>query len=167
MTAWPTFRYFTPICTVTTSKFTAKLLLLSHSENYIKLNFVVVSNKIFLARLFCAPLPAAPGGNCPPLPPLCYATGYILAAKARIDNRKKLVKQQYPPRPHNVVNFSPLTAEIGSLVWGTPANFNGYRVLASLLQRRCSAEANQTLHDVWPYPGLVRHVYAFSAALAL
>ena len=30
--------------------------------------------KYFLARLFCAPLPAAPGGNCPPLPPLCYAT---------------------------------------------------------------------------------------------
>ena len=42
---------------------------LSHSENYIKLNFVVVRHKIFLARLFCAPLPAAPGGNCPPLPP--------------------------------------------------------------------------------------------------
>jgi len=30
---------------------------------------VVVSHKIFLVRLFCAPLPAAPGGNCPPLPP--------------------------------------------------------------------------------------------------
>jgi len=33
---------------------------MSHSGNYIKLNFVVVSHKIFLARLFCAPLPAAP-----------------------------------------------------------------------------------------------------------
>jgi len=71
MTARPTIRYFTVICKVTTSKFTAKLLLLSHSENYIKLNFVVVSHKIFSVRLFCAPLPAAPGGNCPPmLPPL-------------------------------------------------------------------------------------------------
>ena len=69
----------TSICKVTTSKFTAKRLLLSHSENYIKLNFVVVSHKIFLARLFCAPLPAAPGGNCPPLPPLCYATGHTRA----------------------------------------------------------------------------------------
>jgi len=29
-----------------------------------------------------------------------------------------------------------IAAEIGSLVWSTPANFNGFRVLASLLQRR-------------------------------
>jgi len=55
-----------------------------------------------------------------------------------------------------MVNFGPLTAEIGSLVWGTPANFNGFRVLASLLQRRRSTEANQTLHNVWPSPALVR-----------
>jgi len=34
--------------------------------------------------------------------------------------------------PHNTVNFGPLTAEIGSTVWGTPANFNWFRVLASL-----------------------------------
>jgi len=33
----------------------------------------------------------------------------------------------------NTVNFGPLTAEIGSGVWGTPANFNGFRVLAALL----------------------------------
>jgi len=31
---------FSAICKVTTSKFTAKLLLLSHSENYAKLTFV-------------------------------------------------------------------------------------------------------------------------------
>ena len=37
----------TAICKVTTSKFTAKLLLLSHLENYIKLTFVVVSQHIF------------------------------------------------------------------------------------------------------------------------
>ena len=34
---------------------------------------------------------------------------------------------------HNMVNFRPLTAEILSLVWGTPANFNWFRVLAALL----------------------------------
>ena len=34
---------------------------------------------------------------------------------------------------YNMVNFGPLAAEIGSLVWGTPANFNGFRVLAALL----------------------------------
>jgi len=32
-----------------------------------------------------------------------------------------------------MVNFGPLTAEIGSGVWGTPTNFNGFCVLAALL----------------------------------
>jgi len=49
-----------------------------------------------------------------------------------------------------MTNFGPLTAEIGLPVWGTSANFNGFRVLASLLQRRRSPEANQALHNVWP-----------------
>ena len=34
---------------------------------------------------------------------------------------------------HNMVNFGPLAAEIVSLVWGTPPNFNWFRVLAALL----------------------------------
>jgi len=34
---------------------------------------------------------------------------------------------------YNMVNVGPLAAEIVSLVWGTPANFNGFRVLAALL----------------------------------
>jgi len=47
---------------------------------------------------------------------------------------EKLVKQQCLPRcPWNLSNFGPLTAEIGSRVWGTPAHFNGFRVLAALL----------------------------------
>jgi len=35
--------------------------------------------------------------------------------------------------PHNMVKFGLLAAEIVSSVWGTPANFNGFRVLAELL----------------------------------
>jgi len=31
------------------------------------------------------------------------------------------------------VNFGPLAAEIDPVVWGTTANFNGFRVLAGLL----------------------------------
>jgi len=31
------------------------------------------------------------------------------------------------------VNFGPLAAEIDPVVWGTPANFNGFRVLAASL----------------------------------
>jgi len=34
---------------------------------------------------------------------------------------------------HNVMNFGPLAAEIGRVVWGTPANFSGFRVLAAFL----------------------------------
>jgi len=32
-----------------------------------------------------------------------------------------------------MVNFGPLAAEIVSLVWGTPGNFNGFHVFAALL----------------------------------
>jgi len=53
----------------------------------------------------------------------------------------------------------PLTAEIGSGVWGTPAHLNGFRVLHSLLLQRRSTDANQTLHDVWPSPALVHYIY--------
>jgi len=34
---------------------------------------------------------------------------------------------------HNMVNFGPLSGESGPVVWGTPANLNGFRVLAALL----------------------------------
>ena len=40
--------------------------------------------------------------------------------------------------PHNMVNFGPLAAEICWRVWGTPVNFNGFRVL----QRYCMASSN-------------------------
>jgi len=91
-------------------------------------------------------------------------SGCIFATEAT-DNRKKLVKQQYLPTcPYNMVNFSPLAAEIGLPVWGTPANFNGFRVMSSLLQRRRSTEANRTLYDVWPSPGLVHYIYIFGGS---
>ena len=38
-----------------------------------------------------------------------------------------------PTRSYNMVNFGPLAAEILWLIWGTPANFNGFRVLTALL----------------------------------
>jgi len=94
-------------------------------------------------------------------------SGCIFASKACIDNRKN-VNQQYLLQLylHNMANFGPLTADIGLPVWGTPVHFNGFRVLPSLLQRRRSPEANQTLHDAWPSPWLVVTIYTFSAALA-
>jgi len=66
-----------------------------------------------------------------------------------------------------MANFGPLTVEISSGVWGTLANFNGFCVLASLLQQCHSLEANQTLHDVWLSPGLVRYIFIFGGSYPL
>ena len=59
----------------------------------------------------------------------------IFATKARTDNRKinLLGNNMSSTCCHNMVNFGPLTAEIGSTIWGTPANFNWFRVLVTLL----------------------------------
>jgi len=48
--------------------------------------------------------------------------------------------------PYNMLNFGPvLAAEIGLPVWGTPANFNGFRVLAALLHSSKVVSVSQTL----------------------
>ena len=56
-----------------------------------------------------------------------------------------------------MVNFGPLMAEIGPVVWGTPANFNGFRVLAALLHGNLVVSVCQTL------PALNRERYLYSA----
>jgi len=46
----------------------------------------------------------------------------------------KLVKHQYLPHMSpQYGELRPLAAEIDPVVWGTPAKFNGFRVLAALL----------------------------------
>ena len=72
--------------------------------------------------------------NSPSAHHLTTLPGYMLATKAHVDNRKNLLSINISSRcSHNMVNFGPLAAEIGPVVWGTPANFNGFRVLAALL----------------------------------
>ena len=44
-----------------------------------------------------------------------------------------------------MMNFGPLTAEIGLPVWGTAANFNGFRVMALLLHGMLVVGVIQTL----------------------
>ena len=44
-----------------------------------------------------------------------------------------------------MVNFSPLAAEIGPVVWGIPANFNRFRVLAELVHGTLVVGVSQTL----------------------
>ena len=49
-----------------------------------------------------------------------------------------------PTYPYNVVNFGPLAVEISWRVWGTPANFNGFCVLAALLHGTLVVGVSQT-----------------------
>ena len=50
-----------------------------------------------------------------------------------------------PTYPYNMVKFGLVAAEIGSLVWGTPANFNRFRILAALLHGALVVGVSQTL----------------------
>jgi len=73
-------------------------------------------------------------------------SGYIFATKARIDNRKNLLSSKYLLQMSpNMVSFDSLAAEIGPVVWGIPANFNGLCVLASLLHGTPVVGVSQTL----------------------
>jgi len=82
-------------------------------------------------------------------------SGYIFTTKACIDSRKNLLNSSISPTcPHNMVNFGPLMAEIGSRVWGTPANFSGFHILAALLHGTLVVGVSQTLRQ-WT----ARHLY--------
>jgi len=72
-------------------------------------------------------------------------SGYIFATKAHINNPKKnlLNSNVSPTRPHNMVNFGPLATQICWRVWGTPANFNGFCVLAALFIARHLSSGRQ------------------------
>jgi len=74
-------------------------------------------------------------------------SGYIFGTKARIDNRKKNLLNIHTSStcPDNLVNLGLLTAEIRLRVWGTPANFNWFRVLAALLHGTLVVGVSQTL----------------------
>jgi len=43
-----------------------------------------------------------------------------------------------------MANFGPLADESGLPVWGTPANFNGFRVLAALMHGSQVVGVSQT-----------------------
>ena len=72
---------------------------------------------------------------------------YIFTIKACIDNRKKkLVKQQCLLHMFSQYGeLRPLAAEICWRVCGTPANFNGFCILAALLHGTLVVGVSQTL----------------------
>jgi len=60
--------------------------------------------------------------------------------------KKNLLSSNISSRcPHNMANIGPLAAEIRPVVWGTGANFNGFRVLAALLHGIPAVGINQSL----------------------
>jgi len=63
---------------------------------------------------------------------LCRA---VFATKACIDNGKNLLNANTSTCPHNMVNFGPLTAEIGSGVWAPLQISSGF----ASWQRYCTA----------------------------
>jgi len=97
---------------------------------------------------------------------ICHAVSSQLRHISTI-GKKLLNSNMSSTCPRNMANFGPLTAEIRWRVWGTSANFNGFRVLLSLLQRRRLPDANQTLYDVWPSPVLLHYIYIFGGSCPL
>jgi len=83
---------------------------------------------------------------------------------------KKLLNSNISPTcPHNMVNFSPLAAKIGSLVWGTRAHFNRFRILAALLHGTLVVSVSQTaalnigrhLLSGWPWRWSLARILVF------
>ena len=61
-------------------------------------------------------------------------------------SEKNLLNSNISPTcPYNTVNVGLLAVKIVSLVWGTPANFNGFRILAALLHGTLVVGVGQTL----------------------
>jgi len=59
-------------------------------------------------------------------------------------SEKKLNSNISPTCPHSMANFGPLVAEISCLVWGSPANFNGFHVFSALLHGTLVVGVSQT-----------------------
>jgi len=76
---------------------------------------------------------------------LCRAISSQLRHVSTIGKKILLNSNISLTRAYNMLNFGPLAAEIVLLLWGTPANFNGFRVLAALLHGTLVVGVSQTL----------------------
>jgi len=84
-------------------------------------------------------------------------SGYVFATKALSTIGKNLLNSNTSSTCHyNMVKFAPLTAEICWRVWGTTANFNGFRVLAAILHGTLVVGVSQTLRR-WTDGATYRH----------
>ena len=92
--------------------------------------------------------------------------GHIFATRARIDNWKNLLSNNISStRPHNMVNLCPPTAEIGSVIWGTPALLHGTLVVGvSQTLRRWTEGATyirQGGHHVGHWPTFLVYLFIY------
>ena len=73
-------------------------------------------------------------------------SGYIFATKSRIDNWKKsLLNSNSSPTSLQYGELRPISGWDRFVVWGTPANFNQFCVLAALLHGTLLVGTSQTL----------------------
>jgi len=126
-----------------------------------------VWNVLHVARWKCMALLQNIGKNLPSAHHRTNLSGYrpIFATKDVSTIGRRLDKQQY--LPHKSLQYGVLWPTSGwdqFVSLGTIATFNRFRVLASLLQRHRSMEANQTLRDVWPSAGLLHYIYIFGGS---
>jgi len=103
-----------------------------------------VWNVLHVARWKCRTQKIAKSRHLGTIPQLCRAVSSQLRHISTI-GKNLLSSNISSTSPHNMVNFGPLAAEIILLVWGTPANFNGFRVLAALLHGTLVVGVSQTL----------------------
>jgi len=76
---------------------------------------------------------------------LCWPVSLQLRHVSTVGKENLLNTDTSSTRRHNAVNFGILMAEICWRVWGTSANFNGFRVLAALLHGTLVVGVSQTL----------------------
>jgi len=72
--------------------------------------------------------------------------------------------------PHNMANFGPLVAEIGSGVWGTPAHFSGFRVFpcyCSDVTHRWPAKLCMMFGHLLGWYIIYIHIYIFGGSCPL
>ena len=98
---------------------------------------------------------------------LCQAISSQLRHVSTIGKKSLLNSYMSSTCPHNTANLRLINGWDLLASSGHPSKFNRFRVLPSLLQRCHSLEANQTLHDVWPSPGLLHYIYIFGGCCPL
>jgi len=79
------------------------------------------------------------------IPQFCRSISSQLRHVSTIGKKNLLSSNMSSTCHHNMVNFGLLAAEICWRVWGTPANFKGFRVLVALLHATLVVGVSQTL----------------------